>query len=166
MTEAESQPRPSSEEVTVLLAQYRECSASHIHFMTLIWQVPAVTVAISGALVAVTYAYKVPDGVRAIAALMGTFFLFAMMLAVERYRMFQLRRRRDLAEIEERLAPLARHIAWDGSEIVAEIRSGAFRPSGIYLYRWEGFRVLRAFMFLATVMLLLLAVFAVVDALS
>jgi hypothetical protein len=62
--------------------------------MTLIWQVPAVTVAISGALVGVTYAYKVPDGV------------------------------------------------------------------------WEGFKVLRAFMFLATVMLLLLAVFAVVDTLS
>jgi hypothetical protein len=166
MSNGDSPPRPSPEEVSVLLGQYRECSASHIHFMTLIWQVPAVTVAISGALVAVTYGYDVPDGVRAVAAIMGAFFLFAMLLAVERYRMFQLRRRRDLVEIEARLAPFARHIAWDGSEIVAEIRSGDFRPAGVYLYRWEGFRVLRVFMLLATTMLLVLATVAVAHAVS
>jgi hypothetical protein len=168
MSQAEdpSKVLPSTERVQVLLAQYRECSAAHIHFMSLIWQVPAVTVTASGALIAVTYGYDVPNGVRALITGLGALFLFAMTLAVERYRMFQLRRRRDLVEIEKDLAPLARMIAWDGRQIVDEIRRGEFKPTGVYLYRWEGFKVLRAMMYAATFALLVLAAVALAHAAS
>ena len=58
MTAGTSSPgEVSAEQVAVALAQYRECSAHHIRFMTLIWQVPAVTIGISGALVAATFGY-------------------------------------------------------------------------------------------------------------
>jgi hypothetical protein len=92
--------------VTALLAQYREASAHHLLSNTLIWQLPAVTITVSGILVAAMFAYEVPNIARALAALAGALFVFAMTVAVERYRMLQLQRRKNMAEIEQRLAPL------------------------------------------------------------
>jgi len=164
MSEAKSVP---PERMTIALAQYRECSAHHIHFMTMIWQVPAVTVTITGALLAVAFAYDVPDAVRALIVLLGAMFIVAMTVAVDRYRMFQLRRRQDLARIETELAALgAERIAWNGADIVAEIRAGTFDPRGVRLYRWEGFRFLQAVMYAASIVLAVLLVLAVLEALG
>jgi hypothetical protein len=52
----------------------------------------------------------------------------AMTIALERFRMFQIRRRKDLQEIEKELTALAaRSIAWDGDTIVRQIRSSELR---------------------------------------
>ena len=151
--------------IMVLLAQYRECSAHHLLSNTLIWQVPAVTITISGLLIAATFAYDVPDIARALVTGAGSLFVFAMTLAVERYRMLQLRRRRDMAEIEQLLAPLgARPITWAASQVVDQIRAGEFRVRGLYLYRLDGFNVLRALLFATTTLLLVLTVLASLDA--
>jgi hypothetical protein len=79
--------------VMALLAQYRETSAHHLLSNTLIWQLPAVTITVSGILVAAMFAYDVPNIARALAASAGALFVFAMTVAVERYRMLQLQRR-------------------------------------------------------------------------
>jgi len=157
----------NAQEVAVALAQYRECSAHHIHFMTLIWQVPAVTIGISGALVAATFGYDVDDGIRALITLLGAIFMLSMTLAVERYRMFQLRRRKDMSDIENELTPVgARQIVWSGSEIAVETRRGDFRAPGLYLYRWEGFKFLRVVMYAVTITLLVLSAVALGDAIT
>jgi hypothetical protein len=151
--------------IMVLLAQYRECSAHHLLSNTLIWQMPAVTITISGLLIAATFGYDVPDIARALVTGAGSLFVFAMTLAVERYRMLQLRRRRDMDEIEQRLAPLgARPIAWAAPQVVEQIRAGEFRVRGLYLYRLDGFNVLRALLYGTTALLFVLTVLASLDA--
>jgi hypothetical protein len=151
--------------VMALLAQYRECSAHHLLSNTLIWQLAAVTITISGILIAATFGYDVPDVARALVTGAGSLFVFAMTLAVERYRMLQLRRRGDMANIERRLAPLGIDpIAWAASEIVDQIRAGEFRPRGLYLYRLDGFNVLRVLLYLTTILLVVLTILAVLDA--
>lgn len=125
----------------------------------------AVTITISGILIAATFGYDVPDVARALVTGAGSLFVFAMTLAVERYRMLQLRRRGDMANIERRLAPLGVDpIAWAASEIVDQIRAGEFRPRGLYLYRLDGFNVLRVLLYFTTILLVVLTILAVLDA--
>jgi len=151
--------------VTALLAQYRESSAHHLLSNTLIWQLPAATITISGILVAAMFAYDVPDVARVFAAAAGALFVFAMTVAVERYRMLQLYRRRDMGEIERRLAPLGiAPIPWAASQVVQEIDAGQFQASGLRLYRIDGFNVLRALMYGMTILLVALAGVALLDA--
>ncbi|HUP31980.1 MAG TPA: hypothetical protein VM184_03030 [Gaiellaceae bacterium] len=151
--------------MTVLLEQYRQCSAHHILSYSLIWQAPAVTIAVSGLLVAATFAYDLPDIGRVAVTAVGTTFVAAMTLAVERYRMFQLARRRDMHEIELRLAPLGiEPIVWDVGEIANEVRRGTFEVPGLFLYRWEGFKVLRALMIGITILLFVLTTLTIADA--
>jgi hypothetical protein len=105
--------------VTALLAQYREASAHHLLSNTLIWQLPAVTITVSGILVAAMFAYDVPNIARALAALAGALFVFAMTVAVERSRMLQPQRRKNMAEIEQRLAPLGiSQLPWAAAQVV------------------------------------------------
>ena len=59
-----------------------------------------------------------------------------------------------------------RQIVWDGSRIAAEIRSGDFRAPGLYLYRWEGFKFLRAVMYAVTGLLVILSAAALVAAIT
>jgi hypothetical protein len=166
MSEAETQPGELSQAtVTALLAQYRESSAHHLLSNTLIWQLPAVTITVSGVLVAAMFAYDVPDLARVLAASAGSTFVFAMTVAVERYRMLQLRRRKDMAAIENRLAALGvEPISWAASQVVEEIDAGKFETSGLYLYRIDGFSVLRGLMYAITALLALLAGTALLDA--
>jgi hypothetical protein len=157
----------SQQAVAALLAQYRESSAHHLLSNTLIWQVPAVTTTISGLLIAAAFGYDLPDVARALVAATGCLFAFAMTLMVERYRMLQLRRRQDMRELEDRLAAVgAQRIAWSAAEVVDEIRAGRFSVPGLYLYRLDGFYVLRALLYATTLLLGVLSILAFADALG
>jgi hypothetical protein len=65
--------------------------------------VPAFTIGVSGLLVASTFGYDVPEVVRAIVSAVGAIFALAMTVALERNRLLQLHRRKDLIAIENRL---------------------------------------------------------------
>jgi hypothetical protein len=165
-----AEPEASTEDlpqltVMALLAQYRETSAHHLLSNTLIWQLPAVTITVSGVLVAAMFAYDLPNIARALAAFAGALFVFAMTVAVERYRMLQLHRRRQMAEIEHRLAPLGvAPIPWAAAQVVQEIDAGHFGTNGLLLYRVDGFNLLGALMYGITVLLSTLAGVALLDA--
>jgi hypothetical protein len=141
--------------LTALLGQYRECSAQHMHSFTLTWQVPAITFGASGVLVAATFGYDVPELIRAIVSAVAAIFVFAMAVALERNRILQLHRRRDLMAIEKRLtAAGVDPLVWDFSTIFDEARSGAFPGSRFYVYRLvEFFALLRNLMLLLVVLL-------------
>jgi hypothetical protein len=166
MSANEPEPEELSQTlVTALVAQYRESSAHHLLSNTLIWQLPAVSITVSGVLVAAIFAYDVPDVARVLAATAGAMFLFAMTVAVERYRMLQLHRRLDMAAIETRLAPLGiTSIPWAASQVVQEIDAGAFRTPGLYLFRIDSFNLLRGLMYGITALLVVLAGAALLDA--
>jgi hypothetical protein len=69
--------------------------------------------------------------------------------------------------IETRLAPLGiTPIPWAASQVVQEIDAGAFQTPCLYLYRIDGFNLLRALMYGITALLVLLAGAALVDAFS
>jgi hypothetical protein len=151
-----------------LLGQYRECSAQHMHSYTLTWQVPAFTIGVSGVLVAATFGYDVPEVVRAIVAAVGAIFVFAMTVALERNRILQLHRRKDLIAIEDRLtAAGVDPLVWEFSRFLDEARSGAFPGSRFYVYRLiEFFGLLRDLMLLVVVLLAGLSGYWLVKALT
>lgn len=149
--------------VSVLLAQYEAASVHHSAFYSLIWQIPAVAIAIGGGLATFVFGTSVSPVLRIVLLLVGTIFMAAMTIALERFRMFQLRRRKDLEELEQELADLGgRQIAWDGDTIVRQIREGELRVAGIALYRFEGFQLLRGLMYLITLGLLILTVLTII----
>lgn len=151
--------------VSILLAQYEACATHHIGFYSLIWQVPAIAVAIGGGLAMIVFGSEMPSIIRILVLMMGTALMTAMTVAFERFRMFQFRRRQDLKEIESELAALgARRLSWDGTEIVRQVRSGDLAISGIPFYRFEGFQVLRGMMYLLTATLFFLTVLAIAAA--
>lgn len=157
----------SQQAVTALVAQYRECSAHHLLSNTLIWQLPAVAITVSGILIAATFGYDVPDVARAVVTAAGSLFVFALTTAVERYRMLQLRRRQDMAEIERELLSLGmRPIAWAAGQVADDIQQGRFEAPGLYLYRFDGFNLLRALLYATTVLLVALTVVALADSLG
>jgi hypothetical protein len=139
----------------VLIAQYHVVATHHTHFMDLIWQVPAVASGIAGVLLAVGFGRDIPPLARVTVMLIGVTMMAVMTVALERFRMFQLRRRKDMEEIESELIVFGgRRIVWDGTEIAAEIRRGEFVVRSLPAFRWEGFVLLRALMYLLTVILL------------
>jgi hypothetical protein len=152
--------------LTALLGQYRECSAQHMHSYTLTWQVPAFTIGVSGVLVAATFGYDVPELVRAIVSAMGAIFVFAMTVALERNRILQLHRRKDLIRIENRLgAAGVDPWVWEFSRFLDEVRSGAFPGSRFYVYRLVEFAsLLRDLMLFVVVLLAGLSAFWLVKA--
>ena len=136
---------------SILLAQYEACSVHHSAFYSLIWQIPTVAIAIGGGLTTLVFGSTLSAALRIVLLFIGTMFMAAMTIALERFRMFQIRRRRDLQELEKELTGLgARTLAWDGETIVRQIRRGEFRAPGVYLYRFEGFLLLRVMMYLIT----------------
>ncbi len=141
--------------LTALLGQYRECSAQHMQSYTLTWQVPAFTIGVSGVLVAATFGYDVPEVVRAIIAAVGAIFVFAMTVALERNRILQLHRRKDLIAIEDRLtAAGVDPLVSEFSRFLDEARSGAFPGRRFYVYRLvEFFGLLRNLMLFVVVLL-------------
>ena len=152
---------------SILLAQYEACSVHHSAFYSLIWQIPAVAIAIGGGLTTLVFGSAVAPVLRILLLFVGTIFMAAMTIALERFRMFQIRRRRDLQEIEKELTALgARPIAWDGDTIVRQIRSGEFRAPGVYLYRFEGFLLLRGMMYLITAGLFVLTILTIAKVVS
>jgi hypothetical protein len=85
-----------------------------------------------------------------------------MTISLERYRMFQLRRRKDMEHIEAELVPLGgRRLAGGGGEIAGEIRRRQFSAPGVVLYRFEGYRLLRIFLYLMQVILLALCILTI-----
>lgn len=162
------QPVPRADSSTpILLAQYQVAAQHHTHFMGLIWQIPAITIGVVGLLTGVSFGREVPLPARAVVLLLAALFLFVMTLSLERYRMFQLRRRRDMEQIEEELVRRGgRRLAWGGEQIVGEIEKGTFTAPGVTLHRHEGYRLLRAFMYLMVVLLLVLLGGTVVQMLS
>lgn len=147
-----------------LLAQYRECSAHHMCMYQLMWQVPTVTVTASGLLVAAAFAYDLPAAARLVVVLMGGVFTFMMAVAIERNRMFQLRRRKDMLAIEQELALAGvEPIVWEFAETLEEVRAGTFLSTGgLRLYRLDFFLILRTLMY--TLIALLAALSALVFA--
>ena len=92
--------------------------------MDLIWKVPSLAVVISGGLLTFAFSAHLPAPVRALVLLVGAAFMLVMTISLERYRMFQFRRRKDLEDIESELAAFgARALSWGGNEIVRQIRS-------------------------------------------
>lgn len=159
MDEPESKSRVAAQ---VLLAQYQVVAHHHTHFMGLIWQVPAIAIAVVGALAGVSFGGDVPLPARASVLLLGAVFLFVMTISLERYRMFQLRRRKDMQDIEAELVPMGgRRLAWGGREIASEIRHNQFSAPGVVLYRYEGYGLLRIFMYLMQLILLALCIFTI-----
>ena len=151
--------------IAILLAQYEACSAHHSAFYNLIWQIPTVAIAIGGGLTTLVFGASVSPVLRIILLVVGTIFMAAMTIALERFRMFQIRRRKDLQEIEKELRSLGgRELAWDGDTIVRQIRTGELRTPGVYLYRFEGFMLLRGMMYLITAGLSILTVLTVAGA--
>ena len=149
----------------ILLAQYEACSVHHSAFYSLIWQIPTVAIAIGGGLTTLVFGSSVSPVLRILLLFVGSVFMVAMTIALERFRMFQIRRRRDLQEIEKELTILgARPIAWDGDTIVRQIRAGELPMPGVYLYRFEGFMLLRGMMYLITAGLVILTVLAIAGA--
>lgn len=153
--------------LTALLGQYRECSAQHMHCWTLTWQVPAFTIGVSGVLVAATFGYDVPEVVRAIVSAVGAVFVFAMTVALERNRLLQLHRRRDLIAIERRLTEAGVDpLVWEFSRFIDEARSGAI-PGRFYVYRFvEFFGLLRDLMLLVVMLLVALSGYWLVTAVT
>ena len=150
------------ERTAILLAQYEACSVHHSAFYSLIWQIPTVAIAIGGGLTTLVFGASVSPTLRILLLFVGTIFMAAMTIALERFRMFQIRRRKDLQEIEQELAKLgAKPIAWDGNTIVRQIRSGELPMPGVYLYRFEGFTLLRGMMYLITAGLFILTVLTI-----
>ena len=158
----------SQQALTALLGQYRECSAQHMHSYTLTWQVPAFTIGVSGVLVAATFGYDVPALVRAIVSAVGAIFVFAMTVALERNRILQLHRRRDLIAIEGRLASAGvEPLTWEFARFIDEARSGAFPGSRFYVYRVvEFFGLLRDLMLLVVALLVVLSGYWLVTAIT
>jgi hypothetical protein len=158
--------RPAPE-TSVLLGQYQVVAQHHIHFMGLIWQVPALAGAMGGTLVAFTYARDMPGIVRVLVLAIATVVSIVMTVALERYRMFQLRRRRDLEDIErDLLARGGRGIVWHGSSILAEIRRGELPIRRTPFMRWEGFTALRVMMYLVTLLVLAACLMAAAETLG
>ena|SRR5687767_4461016 len=153
---------PNDQRVEVLLTQYEAIADHHMHFMSLIWQLPAVTSGIGGVLIAIGFGTNIPIFARALVMLIGASMMIVMTVALERYRMFQLRRRKDLRDIELALHELgAMPITWDGREIVEEIRRGEFTLKGLPAYRLEGFKALRAMMYVITFILIAMSVMTI-----
>ena len=89
----------------------------------------------------------------------------SMTISLERFRMFQMRRRKDLQQIEEDLKECGcKNLQWGGDEIAEQIRSGELSKKGIILYRLEGFQVLRGMMYLITGALILFSVLTIISA--
>jgi|SRR5690242_9145780 hypothetical protein len=83
---------------------------------------------IGGGLTTLVFGAAVSPVLRVLLLFVGKIFMTAMTTALERFRMFQIRRRKDLQEIEKELTALAaRSIAWDGDTIVRQIRSSELR---------------------------------------
>lgn len=163
---SQEEPHPLSQQtVQALLQQYRECSAHHLVCYQLMWTVPAVTVTICGLLVAATFAYDLPNTGRLVAGLFGALFLLTMIVAVERARVFQVRRRKDMKDIEQRLTVIGvEPLVWEFKDILREIEQGQFSAiGGLRLYRVEFVRLLRVLMYSLTIMLLVLSALALVD---
>ncbi len=156
------------QKLQVLLQQYRECSAHHVCMYQLMWQVPTVTVTASGLLVAAAFAYNVPSIARLAVALMGTVFAFMMAVAIERNRMFQLRRRKDMLAIEQEFVLVgAQPIAWEFASTLKEARAGQFPSTGgLRLYRFDFFTILRTLMYALIVLLGTLSGLALADLLG
>ncbi len=150
---------------SILLTQYEVCAGHHLGFYSLIWQVPAIAITIGGGLATIVLSASMPFIVRVLLLAIGATFMASMTIALERFRMFQMRRRKDLQTLENDLAEIGgRQLRWDGAEIVSQIRSGDFSARGIPLYRFEGFQVLRVMMYLMTVTLILLIALSIAAA--
>jgi hypothetical protein len=134
----------------------------------LMWQVPTVTITASGVLVAAAFGHDLPSAARLIVVLMGTAFVFMMAVAIERNRLFQLRRRKDMLAIEEELAPLGiEPLVWEFARTVKEVEAGTFGSTGgLRLYRLDFFVILRTLMYALIALLTVLSALALADVLG
>lgn len=141
--------------ISILLTQYEVCASHHLGFYSLIWQVPAVAITIGGGLATIVFSTSMPLLVRILLLLVGATFMASMTIALERFRMFQMRRRKDIEQIEKELEESGSlRLRWSGKEIVNQILSGELSGKGLPLYRFEGFQVLRGMMYLMTAALI------------
>jgi len=84
--------------------QYQECAEDHRHYSSLIWQVPSIAVAISGGILAFSFADNIDKFIRPFILAIGLIFDFVLFVGLLRYRMFEIARRVDLEEIEKMIA--------------------------------------------------------------
>ena len=99
---------------------------------------------------------------------LGTVFVFMMTVAIERNRMFQLRRRKDMQTIDQKLAAVGvEPIVWEFAHTVKEAEAGTFPSTGgLRLYRLDFFTILRALMYAMIVLLAGLSMLAFADLLG
>jgi len=115
----------------------------------LMWQVPAVTLTLSSLLFGAAFAYDLARGARLAVLVLGTVFVFMMTVAIERNRLFQLRRRKDMRTIEQRLTTVGVDpIVWEFADTLKEVDAGIFPSTGgLRLYRLDFFWILRSLMY-------------------
>lgn len=161
----EATERDDTLRVSILLAQHSACANHHLGFYNLIWQLPSVAIAIGGGLTGIVFSAGIPATARIVLLLLGTVFMAAMAIALERFRMFQIRRRKDVEDLERELEEFGgRPMIWDGAEIVRQIDRGALIARGLPLRRLEGFTLLRGLMYLITASLFVLTLLAIAGA--
>lgn len=147
----------------VICAQYHECAGDHRHYSALIWQIPAVAIVIGGTLLALSFRPDIDPVIKVVTAFFGAALMFVMTVALERYRMFELRRREDLKRFEEVLATYGGvEILRDGDPIVREIRAKEVPITWCWAYQWSAFQWLRLLMYIVTIILTIIVFYAMV----
>ncbi len=140
--------------IRIQLEQYRECANDHRHYGSLIWQIPAVAVVVGGTLLAVSFGVNVPKFIRMMTMFIGTALMLVMNIALQRYRMFQLRRRYDLTEFEKKLSQYgAMFIPRKGEIILDEIRRKVVEIEDHWLYKLQAFKWLKIMMYVVTLII-------------
>ena len=130
---------------SILLAQYEACSVHHSVFYSLIWQIPTVAIAIGGGLTALVFGSALSPVLRIVLLFIGAMFMAAMTIALERFRSSRFagggisRNWRKIGPWHGMVRPLS-----DKSD------AASFTLLGVYLYRFEGFLLLRVMMYLIT----------------
>ena len=91
-----------------------------------------------------------------------------MAVAIERNRMFQLRRRKDMLAIEQQFADVGvEPIVWEFARTLKEAETGEFPSTGgLRLYRLDFFVILRTLMYALIVLLASLSGLALADLLG
>jgi hypothetical protein len=84
------------------LAQYDRLAEDWRHLSTLIWEIPAVAIAITAGIVGVSYQFL--EGVPRVGLLsIGSLFILTLAIAIAKYRLFHESRTRFLQDLEKRI---------------------------------------------------------------
>lgn len=150
--------------IDVILGQYRECAFDYRHFSSLIWQVPAVTAVIGGTLLAVTFNSAVDKMIRPFVIFVGLLLVIVMTIALEHYRLYELRRRISLNRFEQTLKTYGAVTIPRSSKLISEeIKQLHIDIPWRWSYRWSSYEWLRHMMYGIILLMCSILIFSVAD---